>query len=160
MGSSDYRYLLHRSLPGAGRSRVVWLMLNPSTADEDRDDPTIRRCAGFSGRAGAAGLTVVNLYALRAVHPAELWCHPDPVGPENDITLQSVLAAAAAGGWPVICGWGTAARSDRVGMVVGLARAAGVPLLALGRTRHGHPRHPLYVPSVVVPTAYHPVLPD
>lgn len=158
MGSSEYRYLLHRSLPGVGRARVVWLMLNPSTADEDRDDPTIRRCAGFSRRAGAAGLTVVNLYALRAVHPARLWCHPDPVGADNDATLVAVLAAAATGGWPVICGWGTAARSDRVRAVVGLACAAGVPLLALGRTRGGHPRHPLYVPAAVVPTAYQPVL--
>lgn len=103
---------------------------------------------------------MVNLYALRAVHPAGLWCHPDPVGPDNDATLLAVLAAAAAGGWPVICGWGTAARSDRVRVAVGLARAAGVPLLALGQTRGGHPRHPLYVPSRVVPTVYQPVLPD
>lgn len=157
---SEYRYLLDRAWPrSAGRGRVVWLMLNPSSADEERDDPTIRRCAGFSRRADAAGLTVVNLYGLRSVHPAQLWTHPDPVGPDNDATLITVLSAAAAHRWPVICAWGTCARSARVRAVVDLARAAGVSLLALGLTKDGHPRHPLYVPAAAVPLAYDPALP-
>lgn len=153
----EYRYLLHRAWSrAAGLRRVVWLMLNPSSVDEERDDPTIRRCAGFSRRAGAAGMTVVNLYALRSVHPDQLWTHPDPVGPDTDATLVTVLSAAAAHPWPVICAWGTSARSDRARAVVDLARAARVSLLALGLTKDGHPRHPLYVPAAAEPLAYAP----
>lgn len=124
---------------------VVFVMLNPSTADADRDDPTIRRCIGFASREGAAGLSVVNLYAYRATRPGDLWAAPDPVGAENDSVLARVLREASAQGWPVIAAWGSHARPDRARHLADLASICGARLLALGVTRDGSPRHPLYL---------------
>ncbi len=80
----SYRYTLSRTwdtLTGVGT--VVFVMLNPSTADEHVDDPTIRRCISFAKAAGFAGLYVVNLFAWRATKPADLWAADDPVGRWN-----------------------------------------------------------------------------
>lgn len=139
-----YRYSLTRRW-APGPATAVFVMLNPSTADADRDDPTIRRCAGFARREGASGLSVVNLYAFRATSPADLWAVPDPVGPENDAVLAATLRKAADHGWPVIAAWGAHARPDRVGRVADLSAVCGSRLLALGVTRDGSPRHPLYL---------------
>lgn len=78
-----YRYWLCREW-SPGLDSLVWLMLNPSTADATQDDPTIRRCMGFARRWGYGGITVVNLYAYRATNPRDLLTAADPVGPEND----------------------------------------------------------------------------
>lgn len=79
----QYRYTLTRG----DAPRLCFVMLNPSTADATLDDPTIRRCLGYAKREGCAGLEVLNLYALRATNPADLWKHHDPVGPDNDREL-------------------------------------------------------------------------
>ena len=81
-GAHAYRYALTRRW--AVGAAMVFLMCNPSTADEQHEDPTVRRCLDFARRNGFAALTVVNLFALRATDPGELACHPDPVGPLND----------------------------------------------------------------------------
>lgn len=142
-----YRYELHRSwLTGYGRA--LWIMLNPSTADDYVDDPTIRRCIAFSGRWGLSGLDVVNLYALRSTNPRALLESPiDSVGPQNDTSVRAHLAAAATAGWPVVAAWGQHARRDRVEAVTAMAAVAGVLLQCLGTTLTGQPRHPLYVPG-------------
>lgn len=134
-----YRYrLLRRWSRGA---RVVWVMLNPSTADAQRDDPTIRRCIGFSRAWGFGAMEVVNLYALRATEPGVVRGHDEPVGPEND----RYIVAAASRGAHVIAAWGAfpwaAARADHV---LELLMRARRPVRCLGLTRGGHPRHPLY----------------
>src|SRR5450755_1416997 len=82
-----YRYRLTRTWGSSG-SHAVWVMLNPSTADALADDPTIRRCTGFSRALGLDGLVVVNLFALRATEPRELRRHPEPAGPANDWFIQ------------------------------------------------------------------------
>jgi hypothetical protein len=137
----QYRYLLSRD-DGIGRP-AVFIMLNPSTADAVADDPTIRRCRSFAATWGRSGILVLNLYALRSTHPAGLWRHPDPVGPDNDAWLTTVAAFAG----DVVCAWGANAKPDRVRQVVELLSAAGARMLCLGTTKPGAPRHPLYVPG-------------
>lgn len=132
-----YRYQLTRTWrPG---SYLTFIMLNPSTADAEKDDLTIRRCIGFAKREGLGGLRVVNLYALRSTDPAALWTHPDPVGPENDMHLQWALWDAAASDLPVVAAWGALARPDRVAAVQALG---DFQVSALGVTKDGAPRHP------------------
>lgn len=147
-----YRYTLHRDWrdPDSYRRRwVTFVMLNPSTADADQDDPTIRRCIAFAKQMGGTGLAVVNLYALRATSPAELWNAEDPVGPHNDRQLEIFFAMAARSDFPVIAAWGAHARPDRVATV--LAMPGADRLQALGTTQSGAPRHPLYLPAGAQP---------
>lgn len=123
---------------------MVFVMLNPSTADAEVDDPTIRRCIGFARREGYDALHVLNLYAYRATKPADCFGASDPVGPENDGYLGREFTAAVGAGFPVVVAWGANARSDRVAAVLRLAPHA-LTLRCLGMTKGGHPRHPLYV---------------
>lgn len=135
-----YRYRLTRDdveRPGA----VIFLMLNPSTADASLDDPTIRRCKGFAKSWGSAGLVVANLYALRATNPADLWLHADPIGPENNRHLMALADRHI----DIVCAWGANAKPERVDEVVQMLNVARARLWCLGTTKHGHPRHPLYV---------------
>lgn len=127
---------------------ILWLMLNPSTADAMSDDPTCRRLRAFTRRfaPSAGGFHVVNLYALRATDPTELWRHPDPVGPAGDDALHAAAGATAMDGLPVIVAWGMhGARNDRGARVAADLAAARVRMLCLGTTQNGQPRHPLYV---------------
>jgi hypothetical protein len=141
-----YRYILRRAwLSGDGR-RACWIMLNPSTADEQKDDPTVRKCIGFSSRLGLSGLVVLNLYALRATNPCHLWATADPVGRLNDRVMWDALQTARARNWPVICAWGAHARPERLADVSKLLRSMIEQPHCLGVTVAGQPRHPLYVP--------------
>lgn len=135
-----YRYSLSRRWgEGAG---LCWIMLNPSTATEERNDPTIERCQRRAAALGLPAFAVVNLFAFRATRPADLRAAPAPIGPENDRLLMETARDAAL----VLCGWGThGAHLGRGAQVEALLRQAGVPLHHLGLTRDGHPRHPLYV---------------
>ena len=117
-------------------------MLNPSTADAVRDDPTIRRCIGFARAWGYRRLVVTNLFGLRATLPAALRRAADPVGPRNN---QYVMRAAR-GADRIVCAWGVhGALGNRAAEVLTLL--GGFHVEHLGLTRHGHPRHPLYVPA-------------
>ena len=138
-----YRYSLTRKWI-AGQGKTVFVMLNPSTASAMQDDPTIRRCIGFSQRLGHQELEVVNLFAWRTPSPDDLFrAHGDIVGPMND---EHILRAARSGN-VVIAAWGPAGASrGRAAKVTQLL--AGVRLYALGWTKDGHPRHPLYVPGL------------
>lgn len=137
-----YRYLLTRDVATL-RSRhgtVTFVMLNPSTADEEENDPTIRRCMGFARDWLFETLQVVNLYAYRATYPRELvGATIDVVGPAND----SHIASAIAGSDLVMCAWGAGAsgNANRIGKVLGMIPAPH----SLGVTAWGFPRHPLYV---------------
>jgi hypothetical protein len=136
-----YRYRLSRTW---GDERpACFIMLNPSTADATQDDPTIRRCIGFARAWGCGGIVVVNLFALRATDPRELYKHESPIGPENDSHIRAAVIECD----PVVCAWGvcgTFRRRDEE--VAALIRSSGLPWgKCLGVTRDGHPRHPLYV---------------
>ena len=114
-------------------------MLNPSTADAEIDDPTIRRCKSFAQREGCSTLEVVNLYAYRATDPKQLWQVFDPIGPENDRYISEAVARADV----VIAAWGAHAKRLRAKSV-----ARHIPdAFALGFTIQGVPRHPLYLKS-------------
>lgn len=145
-----YRYELRRiwddTLP-----RCAWIMLNPSTADHEHDDPTIRRCMAFARAWGYGAIVVRNLFALRATKPRELLTHPDPVGPENDEYLRAGVT------WDdlVMCAWGThGAIRDRGPRLLERYTECGAVLHTFGLTQGGHPRHPLYVPSATTPTRW------
>lgn len=135
-----YRYRLAREWDD--RPPLVFVMLNPSRADAEVDDPTIRRCIGFARDLGFGGMTAVNLFALRTPHPAELKAAPDPVGPENDAHLSDLLRSDQT----IVAAWGVhGAFGGRDEAFRSLARRSGAPLSSLGTTKQGHPRHPLYV---------------
>jgi hypothetical protein len=143
--SSDgfYRYGLWRTWDYG--PWLPFVMLNPSTADANLDDPTIRRCIGFAKREGYGGIRVVNLYAYRSTSPKALLTCADPVGPENDGYLYGTLAAARTSRVPVIAAWGANARLDRVARVLNLL--PGAVWRCLGTTKQGAPKHPLYIKS-------------
>jgi hypothetical protein len=141
-----YRYRLTRSW-GSGHM-LPFVMLNPSTADADIDDPTIRRCMGFARREGAGGIVVVNLFAYRSVNPAVLHEVGDPFGPSNAAALADVARDAVRSSGVVVCAWGASVSvrgADR--SAIRLLRHLGARLVTLGVTQAGHPRHPLYVKS-------------
>lgn len=149
-----YRYELTRRWDDSG-PLLEWIMLNPSTADADADDPTIRRCIGFAKRWGYGAIVVRNLYALRATNPQVLLNYLGgladlipAIGPENFAYLNKIDADCT------IAAWGAHA--------AGLEwHAAGLRikrrnLFCLGANRGGSPKHPLYVPSSRTPTPWAP----
>ncbi len=144
-----YRYVLIRSTSElAGRGFVNFVLLNPSTADEYRDDPTIRRCLGFARTWGYAHVAITNLYAFRSTDPLRLLEVDDPVGPKNDqhigyIAGQSDLVVAGWGAWP--------AAVPRAAAVRALVSERGRVLHHIGLTNNGQPRHPLYVRATARP---------
>lgn len=141
-----YRYLLDRQLPRLFPSKlntVLFVLLNPSTADETVPDPTLGRCMDFSRQLNAKLVQIVNLYGYRSSEPEDLWIVDDPVGPDNDNHLEAALVAADL----VICGWGTNAKQDRVDAFLALAHKHKVSLTALHINADGSPGHPLYLPS-------------
>ena len=148
--SGAYRFRLSRTWePDA--PVVAFVMLNPSTADAHRLDPTVRRCVGFARSWGFGGLEVVNLFAYRATDPAELLRCPEPVGPGND---RAVLDAVA-GSDLVVAAWGNrGGHRGRGEAVTALLDRRGVATVALGRTNLGEPRHPLYVRADVRPVPW------
>lgn len=133
--SLDGRYRYDLTRRWADGPRVVWVMLNPSTADAEADDHTVRCCIGFSQRLGYGALTVVNLYALRATDPEELGRADDPIGPSNVAYLDLHLTAAPM----VIAAWGAHPWASKVADVL---MGGHRPLHCLGVTRDGSPRHP------------------
>jgi hypothetical protein len=116
-------------------------MLNPSTADADKDDPTIRRCITFSERWGYSKLIVVNLYAMRATNPQHLLKDHDPIGRENRGYIQEAIQYSST----VMAAWG----AFKMGVPQELVRLLqDCNLWCLGTTKNGSPKHPLYVSSI------------
>jgi hypothetical protein len=136
-----YRYLLTRTWEPAG-PRALFVMLNPSTATEVQNDPTVERCERRARALGFGAFRVTNIFAFRATDPREMRAAADPVGPLND----AAIVGSAAGADLVVCAWGThGAHLGRGPAVERLLRAAGAELHHLGLSRAGHPRHPLYI---------------
>jgi hypothetical protein len=141
-----YRYALWRQW--ADGPRVLFVMLNPSTADETHDDPTIRRCIGFAKAWGFGSLAVGNLFAFRTPSPRALAACKRPIGADNDRWLRKLQRGATL----VIAAWGNHGRLCERGAAV---RAMLDEPRTLGLTVHGHPRHPLYVAARTVPKRWY-----
>ena len=144
-----YRYALTREWGGGGR--LLFVMLNPSTADERRNDPTVERCERRARALGFGAMRVANIFAFRATDPRVLRRADDPVGPEND----RVLAQSADWADMVLCAWGVhGAHLGRSARVEADLRSRAARLWCLGLTRAGVPRHPLYVGYAIRPSEW------
>ncbi|MDQ2094865.1 DUF1643 domain-containing protein [Rhodalgimonas zhirmunskyi] len=136
-----YRYSLTRTWDAAGR-RALFIMLNPSTATEVQNDPTVERCERRARALGFGSFRVLNIFAWRDTDPKKMRAAADPVGPENDATI----AASAPWADQIIAAWGThGAHLERGAQVERLLRDTGLPIFHLGLSKHGHPKHPLYI---------------
>lgn len=145
-----YRYTLTRTWDPS-RPRLVFLMLNPSTADELANDPTVERCHRRAQRMGFGGVGVVNLFAFRSTNPDALYSEADPVGPENDAAILSMCRDAGQ----VICAWGTHGNyQGRATSVLHTLAEAGIRLHALAINADATPKHPLYVSNDTTPIPY------
>ncbi len=136
-----FRYLLTRTWdPGA--PKALFVMLNPSTATETQNDPTVERCERRARALGFGAFRVTNIFAFRATDPRVMRAQEDPVGPGNDAAISDSARWANR----IICAWGThGAHLDRGSQVEALLRRLGHPLHHLGLTKAGHPTHPLYI---------------
>ena len=153
-----YRYTLWREFPvmnwltGEAMNADRYLMvigLNPSTADETQDDPTIRRCVGFAERWGFGALCMTNLFAWRDTLPENMKKAERPVGDANDLWLKE----CASGAGMILAAWGKHGSHMRRASVVG----AMIPdLHALKTNKDSSPMHPLYVAAATVPQPYQP----
>jgi len=136
-----YRYALTRVWSPAGR-KALFVMLNPSTATEVQNDPTVERCERRARTLGFGAFRVMNIFAWRDTDPKKMRAATDPVGPANDALLVESCPWADQ----IICGWGAhGEHRDRGAEVTALMRATGRPLFHLGLTKAGHPKHPLYI---------------
>jgi len=132
-----YRYSLTR-IWNRSRPTVLFIGLNPSTADAEKNDPTIRRCLGFAQEWNYGGLVVCNLFAFRSTNPGSLRIVDDPIGPDNGAAIRRACEFAEC----VVVAWGIHGRIGGRGNEV-------LPLLrrpyCLGVTLGGSPKHPLYL---------------
>jgi len=136
-----YRYLLTRVWDPAGQ-KALFVMLNPSTATEVQNDPTVERCERRARTLGFGAFRVTNIFAFRATDPRVMRAEADPVGGAND----AAIAESAIWSDRIICAWGThGAHLGRGVVVQALLRTTGRPLWHLGLAQGGAPKHPLYI---------------
>lgn len=146
--SASYRYKLTRSLEVPEEvqqnGRLCWIMLNPSTADEVKDDQTIRAVKAISAAHGYDRLVVVNLFAVRSTDPKQLVEFTDPYGPHNEYHIAKALLTSD----DVVFAWGAhkLAWSGQPGHTITLVSRFHSAPLCLGKTKDGHPRHPCRLP--------------
>lgn len=149
-----YRYTLWREFggeliwDGVNKQKdgfVQFIGLNPSTADETLDDPTIRRCIGFAKAWGYGAMCMTNLFAFRATDPKDMKAQTDPIGPDNNDWLCRIGDEAET----IVAAWGThgshLGRDEKFRQIWG--NNVTRKLHCLKKTVGGHPSHPLYLPK-------------
>lgn len=147
-----FRYSLTRQWQ-IGGSKALFIMLNPSTATEVQNDPTVERCERRARALGFGSFAVTNIFAYRATDPQRMRAQPDPVGPQNDLAIANAVVWADQ----IICGWGShGVHLNRGAHVAALLRQMGKPLYHLGLTQSGQPKHPLYIGYAVQPMLWAP----
>ena len=159
---NTYRYKLGR-VWNPVKPPCLFVMLNPSTADHNIDDPTIRLCIGHAMRMGFGSLLVGNIFAMRSTDPKHLWKEDDPIGPLNNRALQDMISEAGR----VVIAWSAdgnhkygsckankrGGRADEVMELIGEENA-----YALRLCKNGQPHHPLYLPGGLNPLPYRTLL--
>lgn len=145
-----YRYILGRIFDPKIRLLGV-ILLNPSTADATKDDPTIRKCVTLARNWGFGGILVANLFAFRATDPRELMEAKDPVGPENNAWLEKVAERTSR----ILCGWGNhGVLAGRGEAVLKMLAGKKEKLVSVGVNMNGMPKHPLYARNDSKPIPY------
>lgn len=146
----NYRYSLTRVWDSGGK-RVLFVMLNPSTATEVQNDPTVERCERRARALGYGAFRVTNIFAWRATDPRDMKRAKDPIGPFNDAAITDGAAWADH----IIAAWGAhGTHLDRGNAVADDLASLDVPLFHLGLTKAGHPKHPLYLPYLQKPQCW------
>ncbi len=138
-----YRYTLGR-IWNYKKDYVCFVCLNPSTADENYDDPTIRRCVRFADTWGFGGMIMVNLFAFRATKPKDMFAEKEPVGEWNDTYIHGVSSCAAF----TIMAWGV--HGGYLGRDKDVKKLLSRPK-HIALSKDGHPRHPLYLKKALEP---------
>ncbi len=139
-----YRYSLRRRW-STGGGTVLFIGLNPSTADQQRDDPTIRRCVAFANFWGFNAMEIVNLFAFRATYPSDLKKSIDPIGHDNDRWINTAFGRSDLA---VACWGNEGVFMDRGHQI--MRKYAGLSCLKLNQTHQ--PAHPLYLKADLLPT--------
>lgn len=142
-----WRYVLWRRWTYG--NHVVFIGLNPSTATEYENDPTITRCARYAYNWGYSGIIMLNIFGYRSTDPKGLLDIADPIGPDNDIYINKEVRSSKL----VIAAWGNNGklnnRSDQVREML-----KGCMLKCLGVTKENEPKHPLYLKNDIKPVRY------
>lgn len=149
------RFLLWRNFNGFSRARyVTFVMLNPSTATHEVSDPTVKRCEGHARRWGFSAVDIVNIFSFRSTDPDALYDRVDDRFEENLAFVQRSTRDASL----VVCAWGVhGALHGRGSVVVERLREVGIDsLFCFGVTKHGHPKHPLYLSTNSPLTLFRP----
>lgn len=148
----DYRYRLAQ-IWDEKTAPLYWLMLNPSTADEQRNDPTVEGCERRARKWGYGGCVIFNIFAYRATEPKNLKLHADPIGVENDKWMKKLARLSREN--DVIAAWGAhGVYQNRSQNVCDIFRSKKGRLSALQINKSGEPRHPLYIPRVLKPQPF------
>lgn len=146
-----HRFTLHRPL-GGERGLLVFVGLNPSTADARVDDPTVRRCIRYGRDWGYSDLIVLNVFSVRSTDPTKLYKMKRPNREENDLLIEHYCRAADL----VVAAWGVhGTHRGRAAEVLSILQACG-GVYALALTKDGYPRHPLYLKADLRPQVYAP----
>ena len=147
-----YRYILHRTW-NETKDPLVMIMLNPSTATEVQNDPTVERCHRRALEHGFGGMIVLNIFAYRATDPKVMRAQDDPVGPYNDQFISDVIKSYHSSD-NVVCGWGTHGEfMNRHDHVMNLFLNQNIEPLGFKWTKNGYPQHPLYIAYKELPKA-------
>lgn len=149
-----YRYTLWRTWV-EDKARALFIMLNPSTADESKLDNTVTRCKGYAEAWGYGGLVVCNIFAYRATKPEDMKAQDDPVGKGNDAIILSAARSITEDGGVVICAWSQHGKMmQRAQSVRTMLFNASIKMHYLRMGAGGMPHHPLYLPKDLTPTEW------
>ena len=153
--SADHKYRYQLSRRWESGDSLYFVMLNPSTANENIDDPTIRRCVGFAKKWNYSGIEVLNLFALVSSDPDKLLTTPDSIGIDND----KYLITASKQAKKIVIAWGNFGMrfQERVNEVLSIFSYRDI--YCLGETESNQPKHPLYIPKYQTLNIYLPSLP-